>query len=205
MIAFENTEVPETAGMPEWSAHEHEVDRWCRLLAGFGIVTVRTELRLAHPDIAPPVAALGAMLIHPGAAAAARRWPVERWAEVAQAELAAGRRVVVSAGPGELELAEAVAMSAGLGSGAIISGDLLRCAAAVAAARVVLCGDTGIAHLATALGTPSIVMFGHTPPAFWGPPPWHPHIAMWSVSGLLDISTEQVIAAVEALGRRSLR
>ena len=35
----------------------------------------------------------------------------------------------------------------------------------------VLCGDTGLAHLATAFGVPSVVLFGPTPPAEWGPPP----------------------------------
>jgi ADP-heptose:LPS heptosyltransferase len=110
----------------------------------------------------------------------------------------------VSAGPGELDLARAVVTLAGLGPEVIASGDLLHCAAAVAAARVVLSGDTGVAHLATALGTPSVVLFADTAPAMWGPPAWHPHVAMWSACGLLDISTEQVIAAVEALGRRSL-
>src|SRR4029453_232522 len=43
----------------------------------------------------------------------------------------------------------------------------------VAAADRVVCGDTGIAHLATALRTPSVVLFGPTSPALWGPPP-HP-------------------------------
>ena len=42
-------------------------------------------------------------------------------------------------------------------------------AALVAAAGRVVCGDTGVAHLATALGTPSVLLFGPTPPAWWGP------------------------------------
>lgn len=204
LIAFEHGAVPESAGMPRWFAAEHEVDRWCRLLEEIGISTERSELRLPTPEINPPRGAVGATLIHPGAAAASRRWPSDRWAEVARAERAAGRRVAVSAGPGEAELAEAMVARAGLGPESIIRGDLLQLAAAVAAARVVLCGDTGVAHLATALGTPSIVLFGQSPPALWGPPAWHPHIAMWSVRGLLDISIEQVVAGVEALSRRSL-
>jgi ADP-heptose:LPS heptosyltransferase len=205
MIAFENAEVPASAGMPRWLPDEHEVDRWCRLLDEVGIRTVRTQLRLTTPDITPPPAAVGATLIHPGAAAAARRWPADRWALVARAELAAGRRVAVSAGPDDLELAETVVTLAGLGPDVVVSGDLLECAAAVAAARVVLCGDTGVAHLATALGTPSIVVFAQTSPGLWGPPAWHPHVAMWSARGLLDIEPEQVLAAVESLGWRSLR
>ena len=32
-----------------------------------------------------------------------------------------------------------------------------------------VCGDTGVAHLATAYRTPSVLLFGPTPPAEWGP------------------------------------
>jgi ADP-heptose:LPS heptosyltransferase len=41
----------------------------------------------------------------------------------------------------------------------------------VAAARVVVSGDTGVAHLATAYRRPSVVLFGPVSPALWGPPP----------------------------------
>jgi hypothetical protein len=51
----------------------------------------------------------------------------------------------------------------------------------VAAARVVLCSDTGVAHLATAYRTPSVVLFGPVGPADWGPPPGRlRHRALWS-------------------------
>ena len=69
--------------------------------------------------------------------------------------------------------------------------------------------------MATAFGTPSVVLFGPTAPERWGPPAWHPHVALWAGhegdphaatpdAGLLEISSAQVIAAVRMLGRRSL-
>ncbi len=59
--------------------------------------------------------------------------------------------------------------------------DLVELAAAVAAAGRVVCGDTGVAHLATALGTPSVVLFGPTSPARWGPPADRPqHRVLWA-------------------------
>jgi ADP-heptose:LPS heptosyltransferase len=81
----------------------------------------------------------------------------------------------------------------------------------VAAAGRVVCGDTGVAHLATALGTPSVVLFGPTPPAEWGPPaarPWHR--ALWAGRtgdphasepdpGLLALEPRQVLEALERL------
>ncbi|CNG86795.1 transferase [Mycobacterium tuberculosis] len=81
-------------------------------------------------------------------------------------------------------------------------------AALVAAARLVVCGDTGVAHLATAFRTPSVLLFGPTPPGRWGPPGRAEHRVLWAgrpgdphgrepSPGLLEISAAQ---AVEAAG-----
>jgi uncharacterized protein YjbJ (UPF0337 family) len=71
----------------------------------------------------------------------------------------------------------------------------------------VLCCDTGVAHLATAYRTPSVVLFGPTPPGEWGPPPDRPqHRVLWRGGrgdphadapdpGLLAIAVEDVLAA----------
>jgi ADP-heptose:LPS heptosyltransferase len=58
--------------------------------------------------------------------------------------------------------------------------DLPALADVVATARLLVCGDTGVAHLATAFTTPSVVLFGPTPPALWGPA-LDPelHVALW--------------------------
>jgi ADP-heptose:LPS heptosyltransferase len=86
--------------------------------------------------------------------------------------------------------------------------DLLTLAATIANARGVICGDTGVAHLATAFGTPSVVLFGPTPPSEWGPPPSRPqHRALWAGRrgdphgaepdpGLLAITAADVIDAL---------
>jgi ADP-heptose:LPS heptosyltransferase len=211
LIAYSNADVPETDGFPVWRPGEHEVDRWCRLLHEFGIPADARRLRLPPLDgVAPPPAAVGATLIHPGAQSRHRRWPAERWAEVARGEVRAGRRVAISAGPGEEALARRVASLAGVSQSVVIAVPLLVMAAAVAAARVVACGDTGVAHLATAYGTPAVVVFGPTPPWLWGPPMWHPHIALWSGrrsdrpadepdDGLMLIDAEEVLSALSRL------
>jgi ADP-heptose:LPS heptosyltransferase len=59
------------------------------------------------------------------------------------------------------------------------SADLLALARAVAAAGRVVCGDTGVAHLASAHRTPSVVVFGPVAPALWGPPAAGPHTVVW--------------------------
>jgi ADP-heptose:LPS heptosyltransferase len=189
-----------------WRADEHEVHRWCRLLSEHEIPADPAELDLAEPPWSAPPEAEEAVLIHPGAASAARRWPVDRWRAVAAA---LEDPVVVTGSAAERELA------AGVG-GTNLAGrtDLRGLAAAVAAARLVICGDTGVAHLATAFGTPSVVLFGPTDPAHWGPPPrrgrheviWHgrtgdPHAARPD-EALLDIGVEDVLAGVSAVASR---
>jgi ADP-heptose:LPS heptosyltransferase len=195
---------------PVWRAGEHEVERWCRLLTESGIPADPSDLRLRPPVVEPPAVAVGATLIHPGAASGARRWPAERWAEVARAELAAGRHVTITGAPDERDLALAVADRAHVPHEAVLAGrtDVLDLAAAVAAADRVACGDTGVAHLATAFGTPSAILFGPTPPQEWGPPPGDPrHVALWAGRrgdphaadpdpGMLEIEPPAVVAAL---------
>ena len=66
----------------------------------------------------------------------------------------------------------------------------------MAAARLVVCGDTGAAHLATAFATPSVVLFGPMPPALWGPPREGPHTVLWHGTGLGDPWGAQVDPAL---------
>ncbi len=120
-------------------------------------------------------------MIHPGAAYPSRRWPASRFAAVARWADQIGDRVLVTGGPDEVDLAERVCAMAGLPADASVAGrtDLAELAAIVAHARLVVCGDTGVAHLASAFGTPSVVLFGPTPPYRWGPPACGPHSTLW--------------------------
>lgn len=193
---------------PEWRAEEHEVRRWCRLLEeDLGITADAGDLRLAAPEVTP--VAPGAVVLHPGAAFPARRWPPDRFAAVARWATDQGYDVVVTGGPGERELAEEVRRTAGLPPEAMLAGrtDLAALAAQVAAARLLVSGDTGVAHLASAYSTPSVLLFGPTPPAHWGPPAEGPHAVLWHGDGSGDPWGEQVDSALleievdEVLGR----
>jgi hypothetical protein len=213
LIAFANAEAG-VAG-PPWRDDEHEVARWCRLLSESGIPADPGRLSLAPPPGPAPPGTLGATLIHPGAGSPARRWPPERFAAVAAAERRAGRTVLVSGSPGERPLAMTVARLAGLPDEAVVAGrtDLLGLARLVAAAGRLVVGDTGVSHLATALGTPSVTLFGPVSPALWGPPPGRPlHRALWAGRsgdphgrrpdpGLLRIGVGEVLDALAALDR----
>lgn len=180
LLAFAHSSFPQVGG-PAWDPTEPERERWCRLLRHHGIPADPADLDLPHPP-GQRSPAPGAVVVHPGAAYPSRRWPAGRFAAVAAALREAGHWVVVTGGPAERELAVAVATRAGLGPGDVLAGrtDPLELAALVSAARLVICGDTGVAHLATAYRTPSVLLFGPTPPQRWGPPPDRPqHAVCW--------------------------
>jgi ADP-heptose:LPS heptosyltransferase len=169
--AFANADAGHSDG-PDWAEEEHEVRRWCRLLAYYGLHTDPSDLALAVP---PPHPAGRVTVLHPGAKSPSRRWPVACFAEVARKLLADGHRVVVTGT--ERDLSAAVAEQSGA---TVLDTSLGELAAVVAHARLVVSGDTGIAHLATAYRTPSVVLFGPVPPSRWGPPADRPyHRAIW--------------------------
>ncbi len=157
---------------PIWRPDEHEVDRWCRLVRSAGGECDAGDLRL--PTRGPR---REDVVLHPGAASAARRWPAPRWAWLAHRLVTAGRRVIITGGTGEDELCAAVAVAAQRLSpdhnldiqvrGGTLSLNAL--ADVVGRAALLVSGDTGVAHLATAFGTRSVLLFGPTPPASWGP------------------------------------
>jgi len=209
---FAHSSFPEVGG-PAWAEGGHEVARWGGFLGRHGIHCDPEELGLPRPP-GRATPRPGAVLVHPGAASAARRWPAERFAAVAAGLRRAGHRVVVTGGGAERGLAVAVAERAGLGRDDVLAGrtDVLDLAALVAGARLVVCGDTGVGHLATAYGTPSVLLFGPTPPAEWGPPPDRgQHTVLWHGTGpsdptddrpspaLLSVSVDEVLAAADAL------
>lgn len=168
LITHRNRHHPDVLG-PPWRAGQHEVDRWCALLGNAGILCNTDDLSLSRP-MGPPDRT-GVVVVHPGAASEARRWPAERFAEVAAALHRQGYPVVITGSPAETTLADEVARRAGLPGNAVLAGrlDVLELVALIGDSRLLVCGDTGVGHIATATGTPSVLVFGPTPPARWGP------------------------------------
>jgi ADP-heptose:LPS heptosyltransferase len=200
LMAYRHPEVPGLPG-PDWDPADP------------------TAFGLAPPP--PPSPGLaGTVVVHPGAKHGSRRWPAERFAAVARALARGGGQVVITGSAQERELAQRVAAAGGLPSDQVLAGGLstLGLAGLVAHASLLVSGDTGIAHLATAFGTPSVVLFGPATPARWGPPPDRPcHVALWHGRGvgdlfapapdpaLLAITVDEVLAAAGQVLRRPAR
>jgi len=174
---------------PPWRPGEHEVARWCRLLTESGIPADPASLRLPRPGGPGPGGGLasgpGLVIVHPGAAAPARRWPAWRFGAVARQLAAEGWRVCVTGSAAEYGLAARVARWAGLPADRVLAGRTGTAGLAwlTARAELVICGDTGMSHLATAFGRPSVTLCGPVPPAEWGPPPHPRHQVLWPAAG----------------------
>ena len=202
----------------------HQAERNLRLVEQLGFtahdrhlaVAIPTEARVAAKAL---LASAGIhegepyILLHPGASAAARRYPAERYAVVARELAAHGWRVVVTGTDRERLLVERVACEAD-GVAALVGDTTLpEYAALVERAALVICNDTLPMHLADATRTPEVVLFSGTeyeeqwrPRASRAqllrrPTPCQPCYLFDCPIGLrcLDIAPGEVVEAAEAM------
>jgi ADP-heptose:LPS heptosyltransferase len=196
---------------PAWVEALHERERWVRLTRAFGMPGDPEDVAIERPDVPSPAA--GAAVLHVGAAFPSREWPADRFAAVARTLEARGHRVVFSGSAGERPRALEVAGLAGIPLHRVLAGttDLAGFVALIADAALVVTADTGAGHLASASGTPSVVLFGPVGPERWGPPPG-PHIALTHAElrggdafaarpdpALTAVTVAEVLAAIDLL------
>jgi ADP-heptose:LPS heptosyltransferase len=182
-----------------------------------GRLALRPLPRAAAPTRRPPVNPL--VVVHPGASVPARAYSPDRYRIVTRRLARAGVRVVVTGGAGERALTKFVAAGAdGVEDlGGTTAFDSL--ASLIAAADVVVCGNTGPAHLAAAVGTPVVSLYAPTVPATRWRPWGVPHVLLGHQGvpcrgcrarvcprpdhACLDVDPLLVIDAVEALLART--
>jgi heptosyltransferase I len=157
-------------------------------------------------------------VLNPGGGWVSKCWPPERYGKL-HSELVSrlGWRGVVTFGPGEQNIARQVIESAGEPAPVALPVPLGPLMALFERAKFVVSADTGPLHLASALGTPVIGLYGPTDPSRNGPFSFaddvvrNPHAAVTTYRreasyspSMLSISVEQVVAAVERrLGLRA--
>ena len=101
--------------------------------------------------------------VAPGAAHFTKRWPTHHWTALVRRLVEHGNDVVVVGGPEDREVAAHVAEAGGERAVSAAAGfDLPGSAALLKRARALISGDTGVMHLATAVGTPVVALFGPT-------------------------------------------
>ena len=133
------------------------------------VVFVRGLLgRLSGAAAPPPTRCL---LVHPGSRSPFRLWPPERFGEICRrvrGEL--GARVVLIAGAGEEDVLRQVLLHAGAGQPVIDQPLTVPQLAALAAQfDLLLCHDSGPMHIAAAVGTPLVALFGSQNATIWRP------------------------------------
>ena len=173
-----------------WQAGEHEILRWLRLVealvtghpglapAGAAARDAALEFPLRAADLAQYQALAKAhalapgnyVCLHPGSQLPSRRWLPERFAAVGDALCALGYRVALTGTSLEAELTARVA-AAMHGAAVDLAGrtSLGAAAALIAHAAALVCNDTGVSHIAAAVGTPSVVVSCGADPARWAP------------------------------------
>ncbi len=158
-----------------WNADRHEVLRWLDLARLLGVPAAGAYLEFPIlPDDQRELAevfrpAKPYAVLHPGSREASRRWPAERFLEVAQ-HLAAGGLTVVFTGTSE-ERRLADALGEGVDGALSLAGrtSLGALAALLEGAAVFVGNDSGPAHLARAVGTPTVTVHGSARLENWGP------------------------------------
>ncbi len=142
--------------------------------------------------------------IHCGSGSARKNWPFDRFAAVARA-IAPSHALAFVLGEGDHAIANAIRDLARETSAAVLEGlDLVELAGTLANCAAYLGNDSGITHIAAALGLPTIALFGPTDPAVWGPRGAQVRILRSSSDQMDSLEVEPVLSALrEALSMAS--
>lgn len=136
--------------LPELIVPQAEIDGW--------------RVRNGLADAARPVVAFA-----PGAVGAGKAWPPEHYAALARMLTDAGASVWVLGSPKESADADTIVAAGGPHVKNLTGTDLRNAVLALAAADAAVTNDSGLMHIAAAIGTPTVAIFGPTSPWHWKP------------------------------------
>ena len=216
-----------TRSLPPPPRTEHQLRDYDSLLGSRGIepdtdpprlplparARERAEAALSRAGLA--TAAGGLVVLAPGAAFSwTKRWPPDRFGRLGAKLSARGFSAAIAVGPGETGLASAVSDAAAIRLPTLGADlDPVELAAVLARARVVVANDSGPMHLAAAVGTPVVAIFGPTDPGRTGPrgspsvvldryvfcSPCYLKECPYGHECMREIAVEKVLGAVEKL------
>ena len=143
-----------------WDADAHQVDRYLALLEPLGI---------AAPSRQPSLLAASErgdyLCLAPGASRASKCWPIEHYAGLVRALTDRGHRIVVTGGADERELGAQLGRLSPLCDDRTGATTIAELTELLAGARLFIGNDSGTGHLAAAVGTPVVSIFGPTEPS----------------------------------------
>lgn len=136
-------------------------------------------------------------LFHPAAAFESKQWPIDRFARTAEYLASQNISTVAVAGPGEEAVLEKLRSESAVPIVTITDAELPVVTAIAARACVFVGNDSGIAHIAAAVKTPCVVIFGPSNIDHWRPFTDAPNEVLSSESGINGVSVESVLAAID--------
>ena len=142
--------LPKCWPLPDLSVPASEIARW-------------RQRRDLAPGSRPAVA------IAPGAVGPSKRWPGEYFADLARELISTGASVWIIGGPQEKTIAAGLRQMDAAHIRDLTGPDLREAILALAAADAAVSNDSGLLHVAAALGRPAIGIFGPTSPWHWAP------------------------------------
>lgn len=204
-----------------WPEGGHEIHRLLALTDALGIGRQGTDLEYPLRDVdreelaalCPTLVDRPYVCIHPGAQLASRRWLPQRFAAVADALAEQGYQIVLTGTQLEWQLADWVMAEMSHRAISLVGRtSLWTLGALIEGAECLICNDTGVSHVAAALGTPSVVVSCGGDAARWAPLDGDLHRVLWAdmpcrpcahaecpetVGCAARIAVEQVLTAVE--------
>jgi ADP-heptose:LPS heptosyltransferase len=162
---------------PPPGSGRHLADHLFQTLRPLGIAGARPDLILAPDERIPLVTRHSSVVtqqpfvvFHPGAGGRRKRWPAERYAALAERFAALGYDVAITHGAADDEAVAAMRAALRRVQPRVLAGLALEdLAAALAHACLFVGNDSGITHLASLLGVPTVGIFGPHDPAYWAP------------------------------------
>jgi heptosyltransferase-1 len=157
------------------------------------------------------------IVVNPGTSVGFKRWPAERYGEVCrELHQRHGWKAIVVTGPREEHLAKTLRNSAAPAEPVVMDTTLPELMALLASAKMMIAADTGPLHLAAALGTPCVGIYGPTDPARNGPYTQNSVVVRNALPGetsysrrsayspaILRVTVADVVTAAETLHQRN--
>jgi heptosyltransferase-2 len=134
--------------------------------------------------------------IHPGSGSPRKNWPVDRWRESIVRLLASSRRVIVVGGEADRTALSSLESFFGERIQIVRDCPLPELAALLARCAAFIGHDSGISHLAAAVGTRCVLLFGPTDPVVWAPANRDVRVIQAPNDDLAELSVEAVMAVV---------
>jgi heptosyltransferase III len=188
---------------------EHAAHQLARPLAALGLSLSSPAAQLFPTDL-DRVAIKGlvdhsgiTIAFHPGSGSESKNWPIENWIELGDALLAKDFRLLIVAGEADTTRTQQL-KAAWKGKSARFAENLPLPHLAALLERSVFVGhDSGISHIAAAVGARCLLLFGRTDPAVWAPAGEHVTVLRAPEGRIELIETTEVIYELMRIGIRT--